>query len=523
MRLLRLYVGDYRVLRDVDIYFDYGELRDPYGKYHLDFLVGVNGTGKSTLLRFLLQLFHALESSSIVEAPFILEYWLDSQKSRVRISNIHPISKSPLDRYFVTVTSELTGPYPEDEPKDQSLVDKIPVKYLPTRIIAYTTGNESEWELKGWADLLDASSVNVLGDFRGNKSAIEARTLHEFGGWPTPREENNEAETTSETVRFVRQGHLSLVALTGLLLHQLHRASPLEEVLRHLRIDQLAGFSFQFDLNYATVADRNAVWKFANFATRAIRSAGRFLLVFDLSTSDCAEKLFEDNGGAMPFFERLVKWSEGASPILSHVNLFFNRLPNQTEAEFSPPVEEPAAMTPPPIEMWNWLSDGERSFLGRMCLFLLFGEMESLILLDEPEVHFNDYWKRHIVSMMHEVFEKKQHPHFNHVLIATHSSISLSDVQREDILVLDREAIFTSRYKKPSINTFGADPSDIIVHVFNAPYSTGAHSVKQVEKWIQNSSEQDLAVRREFLERRLKDVAPGYWSYRIRRALVGLQ
>jgi len=42
------------------------------------------------------------------------------------------------------------------------------------------------------------------------------------------------------------------------------------------------------------------------------------------------------------------------------------------------------------------LSDGERSFLGRLCLMPLLRDSEALVLLDEPEVHFkttgNDTW-----------------------------------------------------------------------------------------------------------------------------------
>ena len=55
MRLLRLYLGSYRVLRDLDIRFGHPTINEalpPYtSSYGLDLLVGVNGTGKSTVLR----------------------------------------------------------------------------------------------------------------------------------------------------------------------------------------------------------------------------------------------------------------------------------------------------------------------------------------------------------------------------------------------------------------------------------------------------------------------------------------
>ena len=53
------------------------------------------------------------------------------------------------------------------------------------------------------------------------------------------------------------------------------------------------------------------------------------------------------------------------------------------------------------IVTYDQLSDGEQMLLGRMgLLFLLRGQDGSLLLLDEPETHFNDVWKREIVEMV---------------------------------------------------------------------------------------------------------------------------
>ena len=187
----------------------------------------------------------------------------------------------------------------------------------------------------------------------------------------------------------------------------------------------------------------------------------------------------------------LANWYSGKERILPKVTLFLERASKESVDG------EPAT---PPLHTWDWLSDGERSFLGRMCLFLLFGEVESLILLDEPEVHFNDYWKRHIVSTMHEVFKWKNAPYVSHVLVATHSSISLSDVHPEDILILERQNLFTSETSMPRIQTFGADPSEIMVHVFGAPHATGQYSVNEIEEWLSQSFQKGPKERRDYLQ-----------------------
>jgi hypothetical protein len=165
-----------------------------------------------------------------------------------------------------------------------------------------------------------------------------------------------------------------------------------------------------------------------------------------------------------------------------------------------------------------------------MCLFLLLGDTESLILLDEPEVHFNDFWKRHIVRLLDDIIQRKNENPIHdqatvsHILIATHSSIALTDVQPDDILILERQGLHTSTTRMPKIKTFGADPSEIMVHVFGAPYATGEYSVSKVGQWLVDAqSKDDPRERERFLKQKLQSVAPGYWAYRIRREMMGIQ
>ena len=167
----------------------------------------------------------------------------------------------------------------------------------------------------------------------------------------------------------------------------------------------------------------------------------------------------------------------------------------------------------------TWLSDGEQSFLGRMCLFSLLGATEALILLDEPEVHFNDYWKRQIVYLLDEVLQGRH----SHVLMATHSSIVLTDVSSEDIIVLNREGPYATQAFNPSIHTFAADPSDILVHVFGAPQAAGEQSVTRIQQVLDGLPDLNPDEQRKQLQELLAVVGLGYWSYRIRRALQDIE
>ncbi|HHW85560.1 MAG TPA: AAA family ATPase [Chloroflexi bacterium] len=507
MRLLRLYIHEHRVLKELDIRFDparrydqsEADARDVFKRnFHLDFLVGVNGTGKSTVLRLLARIF-SQSFAELRDLPFILEYYRQKDDQTIRIANIALQEKTPLDRFAITQVSGLNGDLDAQEP---GYADALDSALLPERIIAYTTGAESEWFSLAGGNPFAQSIPEAIQDLNAQE-----RSLQELPGWsPAAVEEEQGGE--APRLRFIWQEQLPLVALAGLLLHSAQANSPLGKVLQEAKIQRLAGFSLQFNLSYSSSIERAAIWQiFGQHASRAIRSGGTLLLVFQ--PQEFAPVL-EASGGALALFERLADWQRRETPLLVKVNLFLERT---QENESGNP-------TPPPLHTWEWLSDGERSFIGRMCLFMLFGEVESLILLDEPEVHFNDYWKRYIVSIMNEIFEKKAAK--NHVLVATHSSISLTDVPPEDILVLERQDLFTGQMKTPTMKTFGADPGEIMVHVFGTGHASGEYSVKQVEDWLSEAYQKPEENRGVYLKGLLGKVAPGYWAYRIRREMVGL-
>ena len=113
-------------------------------------------------------------------------------------------------------------------------------------------------------------------------------------------------------------------------------------------------------------------------------------------------------------------------------------------------------------------------YLGRMALFhLMQGHDDALLLLDEPETHFNDKWKREIVDIIDDVLKDTA----NDILIATHSAITLTDVFNDEIILLENVE-GNARRKEVSSATFGADPSEIMINVFETPDSIGKRSLK---------------------------------------------
>ena len=104
-----------------------------------------------------------------------------------------------------------------------------------------------------------------------------------------------------------------------------------------------------------------------------------------------------------------------------------------------------------------------------MALFqLLENEDDALLLLDEPETHFNDKWKREIVDIIDGAIRRTA----SDVLIATHSAIVLTDVFNEEIVLMERRdgrAVARTVEDK----TFASDPSELMIRI-SAPMTVSA-------------------------------------------------
>jgi hypothetical protein len=159
------------------------------------------------------------------------------------------------------------------------------------------------------------------------------------------------------------------------------------------------------------------------------------------------------------------------------------------------------------------LSDGEQMVLGRMALFhLLQGQQDALLLLDEPETHFNDKWKREIVDIIDDAIGNTA----NDVLISTHSAIVLSDVFNNEIVMVEKTAN-GSGVRTVDEPTFATDPSALMMTVFGADDSIG----KRAQEFIERKLEQATGTPAEIvdLERLIARMGSGFYRSELRTLL----
>ena len=225
--------------------------------------------------------------------------------------------------------------------------------------------------------------------------------------------------------------------------------------------------------------------------------------------AEAVMRIFSDNRNLdtmlVEVFEALRNWQ--ASGLLEDITLSIKRLSRVQAADGEP---DDVLVT------FDQLSDGEQMLLGRMALlYLLRGQHGALLLLDEPETHFNDVWKREIIDWIDDAILKDTAAQ---VIVATHTSIALTDVFASEILRLERKDGHTQA-SAPAFPTFGADPGRILLHVFGSPDVIGSRAAEFLrEKLKQEWTHEN----REELERLVAEIGSGWPRAKLTEILTQL-
>ena len=517
MRLERFEMrGQYRILRDLAVEFACTTPASDERRYALDFVVGVNGSGKSTFLRALTQGMRDLRANRSSRFGFTLQYVLhggEGAAQRVKVKSLSEqewIDSGPDAKRQPPITMMIEDIGPGQGAR--RALEGVESASLP-QVVVYTSGSEADWEALAASGQVSGGRLNQ-NDLPENQ--VE-RALRELPGHMAVAEiEEQPADTGFILIPDSRRAS---VTLCGLLYHLCSGSRPLQKALDAVGVDSVAGFSLEFRFHKASLrqSDEEDFERLRNRANRHVHQGSGHLLWFELGPGDGGNGLAGDilqemgSGSAFGFYQlldRLQAPDSDEEAALKAVNVILRMKANDAGNMGG---EGGSGATATSLRWLEQLSDGEQSFLGGMALLAMLDGNNMLVLLDEPEVHFNDFWKREIVSTLDQVLAG----HANHVLITSHSSITLSDVHQEDVTVFKRKAERgeTAIEALPAqVQTYGSDPSDIMVHVFQAPAAVGGYSTDQLGRLLERNDPGELG-------KALEGVAPGYWHYRIRRAI----
>jgi ABC-type multidrug transport system ATPase subunit len=126
------------------------------------------------------------------------------------------------------------------------------------------------------------------------------------------------------------------------------------------------------------------------------------------------------------------------------------------------------------------MSSGQKILLIRLLSVLAELEDESLVILEEPEMHLDPAWARQLISLLLSFF-KSYNAHF---LIATHSFSLLNAVPSDCILVAK-----SGQFSNPDFPTLLANESSLAEHFYHAQ----PHYVEEyILNFAENASREEL-------------------------------
>lgn len=141
-------------------------------------------------------------------------------------------------------------------------------------------------------------------------------------------------------------------------------------------------------------------------------------------------------------------------------------------------------------------SDGEHQFIHTMGICLLLKDKRSLLLLDEPETHFNPSWRAKFVKILNDSISSgnpKGLPNgdFNvhllkDVLLTSHSPFIISDCLPDNVVLFEKDDKGDTTAKKASelgIDTYGTSVNLLTNRIFKNKETIGTYAMSKMTEF----------------------------------------
>ena len=538
MKLEYLYIDGYKGLKRLKLQF-----KEQAGVVPLDFLIGCNGSGKSSVLEAVGLIFTGIMQNELPGFIFELKY---------RMPDGTGIYVKPQKKGFCDTFGRRRKLYVELEKngKTQQLYS-IPDQYLPDRIISYCSGANSSME-----DILIRSPrASLASDLYDLSLAMGA------GAGEDPGSGNEEhpgetrvaqGEAAEEILSFyerldVNPRVLFLDAVTSkFILPALFAVMPFDmqdnnisekalgyaslrkKLLKRLNIRLIpAAFSLRIDdTKLEEAADRPQISILRRLLSQDTKGVALSNCVIHRTSADRTEEdgslagetaavfLFdswEADGEKVFYHPMLQRYFDGNPFSLISTLLTAWREGVIREIHFSYRNGDERGL----YEMED-LSDGELMWLARIGLILMAqnhcGE-NTLFLYDEPDVHFNDDWSRDFVRFVYSMCSMDGKSG-NEFLVATHSDLILTDAMRSQIHLFENPTGSKTEVKDLEISTFAAGRDSISRQVFKAS-AIGGFASDSVKTYMEEKDPDKL-------KDAISKVGPGYQRFRLQEQLYAL-
>ena len=141
-------------------------------------------------------------------------------------------------------------------------------------------------------------------------------------------------------------------------------------------------------------------------------------------------------------------------------------------------------------------SDGEHQFIHTMGICLLLKDRRSILLLDEPETHFNPSWRAKFIKILNDSItagNKGEHSNgsFNvhllkDVLLTSHSPFIISDCLPDNVVLFEKDEKGDTTAKKASelgIDTYGTSVNLLTHRIFKNKETIGTYAMSKLKEF----------------------------------------
>lgn len=145
----------------------------------------------------------------------------------------------------------------------------------------------------------------------------------------------------------------------------------------------------------------------------------------------------------------------------------------------------------PEPRLMREISDGEHQFLHTMGICLMLKNRRSILLLDEPETHFNPSWRAKFIKILNDSINagsKKLNENSNihllkDILLTSHSPFIISDCKPDNVLLFKRGVdgnVIPKTATELNFNTYGASVDLILQEIFEMNHSISEQALEEI-------------------------------------------
>ncbi|MCD8035051.1 MAG: restriction system-associated AAA family ATPase [Alistipes sp.] len=132
-------------------------------------------------------------------------------------------------------------------------------------------------------------------------------------------------------------------------------------------------------------------------------------------------------------------------------------------------------------------SDGEHQFLHAMGICLMLKNKRCLMLLDEPETHFNPEWRSKFVETLDRSLQASACNNLQkEIILTSHSSYILSDCRADKVLIFQRKdnnVVSVQSAEQVNIRTYGTSANLLNSRIFQTTQTVGDHARRSFDRY----------------------------------------